>query len=254
MDKRRLIISIIQLSLALAAFFVVSLAWFSMSTEVYTEAIPLSVDSGVIESYELTYYTYEDVYRFNQASENINVYQDGFWNPIDPSEPGIYISEYDPILLVNNAFNNIFIELYIQYNIAETTSISIDLISDIALAPNAPVDAIYLSEVSYTQYLTSSDYSLTPEGVNIFNDLMVDFDLITPISFFDINDIYTGSVDYGQLTLDANFSEVYLYFNISYYEQKVLSVIDNSNLDVNNIGTIIFYQDIKIVVREESLQ
>lgn len=253
MDKRRFILSIIELFLSIAAFFVVSLAWFAISTEVNTSAIPLSISGGVIEDYELNYYTYYDVFRYDQDYDQIEVYTQGFWNPIDLNEPGIYISEYDPILTVNNEYNNIFIELHLIYNISENTQISLDLIADSTMASNPPLDAIYLSEVSFIQFLNTSSYALSPEGSNLYNNLTNDFNGISTSKFYDIIDVYTGSINYENITLDTNFNEIYIYFSISYDETRIESVIDNSQLDVNNIGTIIFYQDIKIVIREVEL-
>jgi hypothetical protein len=72
-----------------------------------------------------------------------------------------------------------------------------------------------------------------------------------PLRSFYLNDVYTQKVDFGDLLFSANSNELYLYFNISYYEEKIIdtfSTVWDTNPSIKN--TIYLFQDVTFLIRE----
>jgi len=284
LTKKRFYISLIQLVLATMSFVVVSLAWFVLSTEVSTAPIEIGISPGYIKTSELTYYTPTQVFRYDDQSNSLKVYDNGLW--VDPVYTniedsgfdfnGIFIKQYDPIIDANNFDNFLFLELRLTYEVEEDKNITMDLLSDTALATAAKAEfgfsteptsnePYYLSEVSYIQYRSlepaDSDYNYftsAAEGFNLFNDLKTVFSDTTtyPLtSFYGDTDTYTTSYRIDQRTLGVSdpVTELYFYFKFSYYTDKIETIIANEfeSITINGSSAIRFFQDIKIQIKED---
>lgn len=277
MTKKRLITSVVTLAFALCLFVTASFAWFAVSQNVNSNAVSLTADSGYIISKEITYYTLNDVYKIDNETESIKLWdeQSSLW--VDPTYEypedsgyqftGIIMEQYDPMIPVNNTYNQIYIEIHLTYDITEDVYTTlkarsltgISSLSKSIFTLNAS-QYYYLSEVVYLQNMQTSTYSNSLEGENLFLNLKSDFestdinsDLIYPkYSFYDEFDVYTESVSFDNLYLSSasQTQEIYLYFNMSYYSDKVLAILANENAGstIDTLPYIRFYQDIDFII------
>jgi hypothetical protein len=297
MDKKRLTLSFIELFLALAALIVVSFAWFAANPQVSSAPLQFSISHEYVQGYEIRFFTSDHIYKFMPEYNAIYIYDDTLTVPayINPSEytgevfdetpsygyldneylfQGIFINQYDPLIPLNNANNNVFMELHLTYNIEEDVNLLVDAKAINTFAnttgfenPNT-FGSHYLSEVSYLQYMSSLEYNSRLEGDNIFSDLQTDFaqvdvneDLIYPLhSFYGTTDTYTTSFTFdGSVILDyeQTVPEVYIYFNFSYYEDKVDGLIQAymtqngiTELPITTVDFLRFFQDIVLIIKE----
>lgn len=282
MKKRKLAISIINLIIASAAFIVVTFSWFSISDTVSTSPVNLSVSPGTFEEYEIKYYTVNSVFKYDQNIDAILVYDENSlsWNlptydelfGINYTFDGIFINQYDPLIPLNNLNNNLIIELYVKYK----TDIDLTILQSVITHPSLADEAIneigyqtsrpyFLSEVVYLQMMIDNKYQNILEGENIYNNLIADFNtldgsnqLVYPLMpFYDESDNSLSSIDFGQTVLQGNNveNELYFYLNISYYENKILEFLSSEQLEVSisNLNFIVFFQDLKIILREDEI-
>lgn len=270
MEKKRFIISFIELFLSAAPFVVVSFAWFVNSTTVDTSPIGFDVAFGEIEEAQMTFYTKNAVYRYDSDNNVMLIYDNGSWvlpsytNPINLNHnyEGLFIQSYDPIIEENNVENFVFLELYMNYQLDENKSILIQLYSDTTIAIDAIAEfgyttsrPYYLSEVSRFQLMANTNYTGLPEGTNIFENLFTDFsDTITyPYnSFYDITDTYNYEFDLGSVALTASptMAEMYIYIKFDYFSEKVDSVLSSEVANLDDEG-LRFFQDIQIFIKED---
>jgi len=294
MDKKRLTLSIIQLFLAFTAFIVVSFAWFVANPQVSSDPLQFSISHEYVEGYEISFFTNNHIYKFMPDQNAIYIYDDTLTVPayVNPSEytgevfdetpsygywddsyefVGIFLNQYDPLVPVNNANSYLFIELHLTYEVEADMYLLLDARSLTSMADTTAFGSInnfgphYMSEVVNIQYMTSTDYTSRLEGSNIFSDLRTDFsevdineDLIYPeYSFYGTTDTYSTYLDFpDSIILDADFTEIYLYFNFSYYEAKADYLIDqyltaqSLTLPLASIDYLRFFQDIVIVLRD----
>lgn len=287
MEKKRLFMAVTGLVLSLITLIVISFSWFAISTEVQTSPLELNVGTGLIAQYEIKFYTVNKVYKYDQPSDSILVWNGSGWvSPVyeDPdltSFPfsGIFLNQYDPLIDLNNVNNQVFIELKLVYDIDQDSTLSINFNSDLDIATGSistfgysTSRPYYLSEVLYIQQMQTNTYSANPDGNNIYNTLSSDFNqldinenLVYPkYSFYtQINNpviqpetYYTTSVATNSINLlaSAPTPEVYVYFKFSYIDDIIEFIIseENINIAVNNGNGIVFFQDIKIKVNEVS--
>jgi hypothetical protein len=283
-NNRRFSLSIIQLFFSLAAFIAVSYAWFVASTMVETDPLNFYVSHEYIESYEITFFTEKYVYRYNRSADMIEIYDTGTSSWVDPTTcvgstcttpsygyldrqyefQGIFINQYDPIIPRNNENNNLFVELRLEYDVETDRNLTIDAR---AIASNVSYNfgtsnfgPYYLSEVIYLQHMPSSDYALRAEGENIFFNLKEDFlevdtseEYIYPyLSFYGETDTYYPQFEVDTITLLHTESEVILYFNFFYYEDKIEDIIlaEALTLPITTENYLRFFQDIMIIIKE----
>lgn len=282
MDRRRFVISMIELILSAAAFVVVSFAWFALSTETSTGPIEIGISPGYIDISEITYYTKDDVYRFDNDSNTLLVYDENtmtwvlpaYTDPVDAgfSFNGIFINEYDPIISENNTDNIIFLELRLSYQIdaGDSKTLLFDLQSETGLATDSIAEfgfvtsrPYYLSEVTYIQtFVDNSTYVAAAEGTNLFEDLKLDFDdtITYPLtSFYGDTDTYASSYNINQyltpnpFVVDSTTIDTYIYIKFSYFSTKIENIIDaeNVNVSVNGADAIRFFQDIQLFIEED---
>lgn len=189
MKNKLMVKSLVSLILSLFMFVVATFSWFAISTNVDSDPINISVDPGIIESFELRYFTANNVYRYDSLSNTVKVYQNGWITPSYTSVEdgstfaGIIIKEYDPLISENNFENDIYIELYLNYSVEATNSdLSITALSDEALADYAetvfssqidPLYLYYFSDVMYLQSITTFSYSydMGSGSLNRLNEL-----------------------------------------------------------------------------------
>ncbi len=262
MDKKRFVLSMIQLFLALSAFIVVSFAWFVTSTTVQSDSLAFDVSHEYVEGYEIKFFTKQNIYKFNSSTSEIEIYNGttyvdpstcvesvcdtpsyGYWD--DSYEfAGIFLNQYDPLVPVNNADNILFVELHLSYEVEADMYLYLDARSLTSMADTSAFDTSnfgphYLSEVINIQYMTSTSYTSRLEATNIFTDLKDDFaevdiseDLIYPeYNFYGTLDTYSPYLDLTDMLypiiLEVESTELYLYFSFSYYETKVDYFIDD---------------------------
>ncbi len=273
-DKKGLILSITGLSLAFLAMFFTTYAWFAISSSVSNDMIGLNVTDGIFPSYEIHYYTYEHVYKYDQSSGDILVYDSGDW--VSPSYEffpesaypfqGIMIDQYDPLIPENNEYDSIIVGFHLYCDVNHDTNISILGRSDTDMATDAITsfgetrDIHYLSQVSYLQEMSTSAYDANPEGTNIYLSLKSDFetldgndDLLYPLNYFyDEYDAYVTETSLGSFSLTSSTTDIYLYFNLSYNDLKIEDILTSAGAGstLASLPAIRFYQDIEIIVEE----
>ena len=287
MDKKRLTLSLVQLFFALAAFVVVSFAWFAISTEVSSDPIQFATSHDFIEDYEIKFYTKDYTYKYISEEQEIYVYDDDSAFISEPYYPyvhfsnycdttcdtpgygyhdntypfdGIFLGEYDPLIPLNNENNYLFLELHLTYEVEVATNLSINASADSDLALNSvfglPVNQdYYLSEVVYLQQM-SSDISL--ESTDTFGDLKSIFSneiSYLKQSFYGSTDTYTTSFEMvtDTITLDPEDIEIFIYFSLSYYEDKVHAIVlsEEPSLPITSYNYIRFFQDVVFVIKED---
>jgi hypothetical protein len=254
----------------------------SISDNVSTSPVTLSVSPGTFEEYEIKYYTVNNVFKYDKNIDAILVYNENTlsWNlptydelfGINYTFDGIFINQYDPLIPLNNLNNNLIIELYVNYK----TDIDLTILQSVITHPSLADEAIneigyqtsrpyFLSEVVYLQMMIDNKYQNILEGENIYNNLVADFNsldgsnqLVYPLMpFYDESENSLSSIDFGQTVLQGNNveNELYFYFNISYYENKILEFLNSEQLEVSisNLNFIVFFQDLKIILRENEI-
>ena len=250
MDKKRLTLSIAQLFLALAAFTVVSFAWFAISTEVDSEAIQFNVSHAYVEGYEVRFFTNDNIYKYMTSLDEIYIYDQQSQTYVDPSDclesvcdtpsygywddsydfAGIFLDQYDPLIPINNQDNNLFIELHLIYEVETDKYLSIDASGLNSMANTGAFGTSdfgphYLSQVVNIQYMSSTDYTSRPESTNIFSDLTSDFnsvdineDLVYPkYNFYEDIEVFNFGKHKGKAVEDIFKSEP------SYYDWMMKS-------------------------------
>ncbi len=276
MDKRGLVLSVLGLSVSFLTLVIATFAWFAISTTVDNSMLGMNVGAGIFPSYDIHYYTYDHVYKYDQSSESILVYDGGFW--VAPSYEvlpesayafqGIMIGSYDPLVPINNEYDNIIIELHLYCDADESMSFSLGASADTSMAAGAVLtfgDAgtiYYLSQIAYLQEMETDNYQANPEGTNIYSSLKSDFetvdgneDLIYPLhGFYDEYDSYVSETSLGSLSVTSATTDVYLYFNISYNTVKIDTILsgEGSGSTITSVVALRFYQDIKIYIEEAS--
>lgn len=264
MIKRKLLISLVQLIFALFALVATSFAWFAISQSVDSQGIDLNVVGGAITSYEIQYFTPTSVYKYNDKTNDMYEYSSGW--VLLPREgvnsfEGVFISPFDNIIPLNNVDNNLFIEIHITYDVDVDTYLVLSARSDFSIIDQLIAQSStsnFLSEYVNIQYMTSPSYANRPEGSNIFTSLFNDFHdgngaLITPVYDFYDGTVYQTSVDFlSPILLTPAESEVYLYYNFSYIESKIQTLLTTLNIPLTSteLTYVSFYQDVMLIIRE----
>lgn len=224
-------LSIAQLFLALAAFTVVSFAWFAISPEVESEPIQFSTSHEFIEGYEIKFYTKNHTYKYIPEEQEIYIYDDDILYSSEPYYPyvdpsiycegsvcetpsygyldktyqfdGIFLDIYDPLIPVNNEDNYLFVELHLDYQVPVTNYLTLQGVSNPALATGSvfgdPTSGHYLSEVVNIQYLSSyTTYETTNTFDNLKDTFIVNgvYSSSYPAQNFYISGVYNSTFDF----------------------------------------------------------
>lgn len=272
MFRKNLLLALVNLILTFSMLTMVIYAWFSLSDQSDVNAFEVQITSGVDYTYHLTYYTNEAVYRFNADTAQIerydtvttswttsNEWPTGYHNF---TSFGVFINQYDPLIAVNNTYNNIILELRIVLENTGPISFNNTFFADSSLAATAVNQygfstsrAYYASEVLQVQQMISTQYLNTPIGTNLYGDLNTQFQNTTTYpksSFYGSTDTYNRTMILNTLTATNPNETLIIYYNFSYFESKIASFlsIENIQVVVSNMPYILFYQDIKIQIRE----
>ena len=279
MKNRRIILSFISLVFSFILFVVSTYAWYAISNNINADNIDITVDPGIITSIDITYYTLDMVYKYDDTSESIKSWDSSSSSWVNPSYQspedigysfsGIMMQQFDPMIPVNNIYNHIIVALRMTYDVDTDTNATFKAIASPSLADIAKSifnlnasQYYYLSEVVNIQRMDTLAYSDTAEGTNIFIDLTSDFnledaygELIYPkLKFYDQYGAYQNEIQFTDIFLPTQGTEakIDIYFKISYYDEKILSILDSENAG-NTIGTlpyIRFFQDIIFKIQE----
>jgi len=287
MANKRFAFSIIQLFFAFAAFIAVSFAWFAVSTMVEAEPLNFMVSHEYIDEYEINFFTNNHVYRYNQSTASIEIYDETQTMWVDPSTTyagppitydtpsygyldqiydfqGIFLNQYDPLIPQNNLNNNLFVELRLSYDIETSRDLIIDARAITSVASNgfgtSSYGPYYLSEVLYLQFMQSNVYAIRSEETNLFADLKLDFaeldafdEYIYPyFSFYGSTDTYYPEIEIDTITLSPLDTEIILYFNFFYYEDKIEDIIlaEAISLPITSENFLRFFQDVMIIIKD----
>lgn len=243
MEKSKFIMSLFSMFFSVFVLIMVSFAWFTLTPVNTVQPLSLTVQStGLVSYFEIHYYTVDAVYRrdsetgtlfvFDPTSETdpwvLPVYEDFDEAEFDFS--GIIMNQYDPLIPIANLFNNIIIEIYLEFGAEDTGNARLSTIANPAFAAEAvnefaPENPEYFSFFAYLQMLMSEDYRDREEGENLYQTLTDLFDsrdasealIYERVSFYGDNDTYAPSIDFPEFAMSQ--SGVTLYFNFSYFEE-----------------------------------
>jgi hypothetical protein len=269
MEAKKMLLSTLSFVLSLVLFVASVFAWFSTTNESAVQTQSIQVTSGTFEDYDMYFYTAKRVYKFQSIDETIYTYDETLMSWVLPAyeEPeeqgfafsGIIMSQYDPLIEQNNIDNNIVVEIRVNHDSIDNENAILSLKSNIGIASEAivefaPETAYYLSRFVFIQQFITDDYASRSEGTNLFSTLTDRFeetdindDPIYPLlDFYDENDAFQSRLPLANVQFGSETQETWLYFNISYYEQKIedtfFSGLTEPTLD--NIETIRFFQDL----------
>jgi len=283
MANKRFAFSIVQLFFAFAAFIAVSFAWFAVSTMVETEDLNFLVSHEYIEEYEIKFFTNKHIYRYNQSTTSIEIYDEVQLMWVSPSTcegstcetpsygyqdhiydfQGIFLNQYDPLIPQNNLNNNLFVELILSYDIETSRDLIIDARAITSVATTgfgtSAFGPHYLSKVLYMQFMQSNDYAIRNEETNLFAALKLDFaeldafdEYIYPyFSFYGSTNTYYPEFEIDTITLSPEETEVIIYFNFFYYEDKIEDIIlaEVISLPITSENFLRFFQDVMIIIK-----
>ncbi len=272
MAKKHVLIAILQLILTLSMLTMVFYAWFSLSDRSTTSPFEVQITSGISYSYKLTYYTQEAVYQYDPIDDQIKRYDTSTGLFVTSSSwPsgyhsftsfGIFINQYDPLLSVNNTYNNIIVEMRLELENDAVMTFTNSFFADASIAAAAVSQygystsrPYYASEVVYVQQMISNQYINSPVGTNLYTNLTTQFSNTTTYprkSFYGTNNTYNRTLALDNITAITPNETIIIYYNFSYFESKIASFLTTENIQINvaNMPYILFYQDIKIQVRE----
>lgn len=269
MEAQKMLLTTLSFVLSLALFVASIFAWFSTSNESAVNTQSIQVTSGTVDEFEIYFYTAQKTYKYDSFDETIYAYDETLMTWVLPEyeEPeeqgfafsGIIMSQYDPLIEENNIYNSIAIEIRVNHESLESENAILSLKSNISIASEAivefaPETAYYLSRFVFIQHFITDDYATRTEGTNLFFTLTDRFeetdindDPTYPLKdFYDENDLYQPRLPLAQVLFDSESEETWLYFNITYYEEKIeetfFAGITEPTLD--NINTIRFFQDL----------
>lgn len=290
-NKRKIIISFFSLIFSIFAFMFATYAWFAVSTSVNNSPLNINVDPGIITSYEVHYYTNQNIFKSSSSDRTIYIYNSG-WVPathtdledidaLDDSPTydssdywGVVMKPYDTLISENNLINNIIIGIHLTYEIDVNTELSITAVADENIGHAArdafgvsdgAADEFYLSQVINMQMLpaVSTDvYGFNTNGSNLYFTLMDDAEnLFTDTTTYPYNDFYSGETYVNSISfydevspyqLNSPSGDVYIYFNLSYNGTHILDILSGLlGGDLGQIQLYRFFQDITLVVRKE---
>ena len=226
----------------------------------------LASNTETLFDYDIHYYTKDNVYRYNNAK--MQVFSENNWGDINgynnPEETnitysGIIMSQFDPLIPDNNINNNLIIGIHLNYKMTQNRTFSLLACANPAIASTAvsnfkkvypDLPTYYFSHYARLQILSTLDYKTYTDGTNLYALLNSRFTPTNP----PYNSFYNGEsiINEKQLaTLNPTQSanEFYLYINLTYYEDKVKSLID-SITPIQTITSMYFFQDIFFMIRE----
>jgi len=270
---RSMIQSVIFLITSILLLSVAVFAWFTNTNRAHVQPLSVSVTDGSPIPYEIRYYTKDNVYKFDIDANSVLVFDEmsGSYvaqNALVIDQPsyafnGTFMSDYDPLIEENNLEKNVIVEITLEFSgnaaTLRNTLVSDKLLSNFAVAnyPYTTSRPYYVTEAALVQSIISKDHNNFLEGENkydtlnnVFNQMDGNGDPIHPIYSFYQDDVYTGSVNFGNVTITSDITQYKLYYNFSYDEARIDSFLVNENIDVviDNMSFIVFFQDVKFSI------
>jgi hypothetical protein len=261
MTKRKLLLSLLNIILSLALFIGVIYAWFIQNSNVNLPTI--MVESPLIKSYDIKFYTYNHIYKYDSINYNLLMYQESDSTWIEPNYSGtehqgknyfgIFMGAYDPIISANNNYHNIIIEFTLTYQIPSTASAALSAIADTSIANNAKTilnipsaETYYLSSFADIQYMLKSELITA----NVFKTVSDDFKSTNPEKkAFDAS---KSELSITQLSLTGNVSDqkLYFYINVSLNDLKIQNAFPNKWATGMSFTPVYFLPDITFVIKK----
>lgn len=266
--------SMIMLITSIFLFTAVVYAWFTLSNESNIQPANFDVTDGFAFDYEIRYYTKDYMFKFDQATESILVYDtstSSWVSPmILPGGPvylidGVFISQYDVLIPENNYKDNLIIEINVNFTNDVPILISQKLFADPSRSDSVVSSmtletsrAYYVSEVSNIQSFLSDAYNAYGDTFNKYEVLNTEFGLkdgsnnfVYPMYSFYVNDVYNETVELGQSVIQPNSTHRY-YYNFTYDDLRVNAFFNqefpSATYDITSIPTILFFQDIQMTI------
>lgn len=267
MEKRKLLLSFFGFISALFITIFVAYAWFTLIIENDVKFPNINIESPEIEFYELHFFTYDRVYKYNSTTKSLLMYNDSTSNWVIPNYNdteeqdknfnGIIMNQFDPLITENNYCNNIIIEIYLHYHVENNTSNQFSIASNPMLASKAilefkPTQAYFLSHFVYIQNMKFEKIERTDDE-NIFETVTNVFENPTypTRSFYDENDLYTTEIPLGNIDFITSKSDAYLYINLSYNQNKIREEFNNIwGEDLSFKQPFYFFQDITFLIKK----
>lgn len=244
-------------------------AWFIQGAN--ASVSELNVDSPLITSYEIRYFTRDFIYKYSSATNRLlmynglpSTYDDATTDWIEPDYhgtenqgktfSGIFMGKYDPLIPVNNTYNNVIIEFTMNYTVSAATLADLSSIVDSTIAEDAisvfepsitPANIQYLSSFAYIQYMSVAQ-KVTQTIFTTVTDAFSD-PRYPKISF----NVAKSELAISEISLDPLKNVCYFYLNISYNEQKIMDTFQSVWGTDPVVDPIYFFQDMVFVIRKK---
>jgi hypothetical protein len=243
----------------------VALAWFVKFSGVTFP--PIDIESPLVESYELHFFTYDRIYKYDSTTLALQMYDETTATYVAPNYnnteyqglpfSGIFMNPYDPLIPSNNYHNNMIVEIHLHFNINQTMTARLSSIANPGNANDAisvfnPSQAYYLSHFVTIQNMTTSCFERTG-GENIFdaaNQAFINAALPNK-SFYGTDNIYSSVLFLDDISFNPLSNDIYIYLNLSYNVTKIneqFSGIWGGSPSI--INSILFFQDINFLIRK----
>jgi hypothetical protein len=265
MDKRKLMLSLFSFLLSVFLSICVALAWFVKFSGVTFP--PIDIESPLVESYELHFFTYDRIYKYDSTTLALQMYDEttatygvpNYDNTEYQGTPfsGIFMSQYDPLIPNNNYHNNMIVEIHLHYNINQTMTARLSSVANPGNASDAvsvfnPDQVYYLSHFVNVQNMTASRIERTG-GENIFDAANQAFiNAASPYkSFYGTDNIYSSVLFLDDISFNPIANDIYIYINLVYHETKIneqFSGVWGGTPALRN--SVLFFQDITFLIRK----
>ena len=273
---KQMVLAMIMLISSIFMFAAVVYAWFTLTNESNVQPVNFEITDGFTFDYEIKYYTKDYIYKYDQDTQSVLVYDSSSSSWISPMNlpggpvyliEGVFISQYDVLIPENNQNNNLIVEISVIFTndvpmlvsqkLVADSSISSQIVSSLNLETSR---AYYVSEVSNIQTFLSDSYNAYGETFNKYEILNTEFNLrdgsnnfiYPPYSFYQ-NDIYQTTIEMGDSVIQPD-STRHFFYNFTYDDLRVNAFFDqefqSSVYDVTSIPLILFLQDIQMVISE----
>lgn len=187
MEKSKLMLSLLSMLFSVFVLLIVAFAWFSLTPVNTVQPLSLNVqDTGVVRFFEIHYYTNDAVYRRDSETDTLFIFDPETDTWVTPEYEdfeesnfafsGIIMNQYDPLIPVANLFNNIVVEIYLEFDAQAIDNVKLSAIANTTFATDAVTefgvtDPNYFSFFAYLQMLMSDDFRIRDDGENLYQVL-----------------------------------------------------------------------------------
>jgi hypothetical protein len=253
MNFSRLGLSVISLIVSIFLFVMVTFAWITSISSSNINPLTLQTNDGLLEWYEVRVYVYDRMYKYDSTTRSFRVYNpsQSIWEVVNTNQWVVTLNPYDPLISINNAYNNVIIEFVGYYRHTEEIALSFALLGD--SSRQDPNQGLYsLSRVASVQKRITDQYAGVADGTNLYLDLTASFqDTITfPFSrFYDAQNNYQSRVNLSTQPLTLEMPKLFfVYFNLSYDALMIQSLLSQSqSVPITGLS---FYPDIAFEIQK----